>query len=49
MLFCYFSVCSSYKKFYVEIVKLKKIFKWNFYPEIFIDRCIKIFKTNLPR
>ena len=37
MLFCCFSICSSYKKFHEEIFKLKEIFRQNSYPEKFID------------
>ena len=47
MLFCCFSICSSYVKFHKEIVKLKEIFKQNSYPEKFIDRCIKNFLNKL--
>ena len=36
-----FSICSSYEKFYEEIVLLKDIFKKNEYPQFFIDKCIK--------
>ena len=43
MLFCYFSICSSYEKFHKEIVKLQETFKQNSYQEKFID-VLKIFK-----
>ena len=36
-----FSKCSSYEKFYEEIVLLKEVFKKNEYPQFFIDKCIK--------
>ena len=47
MLFRCFSICSSYEKFHEETVKLEEIFKRNFYPENFIDRCIKNFLNKL--
>ena len=46
MLFRCLSICSSYRKFHEEIVKLKEIFKRNSYPDKFRDRCVKIFLTN---
>ena len=51
MLFGCFSICFSYEKFHEEIVRLKKIFKRNSYPEKFIDRCIKKFlnKPHVPK
>ena len=51
MIFCCFSICSSYEKFHEEIVKFKEIFKRNSYPEKFIDRCIKRFlnKRHVPK
>ena len=51
MLFCCFSICSSYEKFREEIVKLKETLKRNSCPEKFIDRCIKKFlnKRYLPK
>ena len=39
IIFCCFPICSFYKKFDKETVKLKKIFKRNPYPEKTIDRC----------
>ena len=47
MLFRCFSIYSSYENFHEETVKLKEIFKRNFYPEKFIDRCIKKFLNKL--
>ena len=47
MLFRCFSIRSSYEKFHEEIVKLKEIFKRKFYPEKFMDKCIKTFLNKL--
>ena len=47
MLFLCISICCSYGKLHEEIAKLKEIFTWNSYPEIFIDRCIKNFLNEL--
>ena len=43
ILFRSFSICSSYKKFREEIVRLKEIFKRNSYPEEIQDRRMKNF------
>ena len=47
LLFRSFSICSSFKKFHLEIEKLKSIFKNNSYPVNFIDICIKSFLDKL--
>ena len=47
MLFRCFSIRSSYEKFHEETVKLKEIFKRKFYPEKFMDKCIKNFLNKL--
>ena len=42
-----FSICSSYEKFYKEIMLLKDIFKKNEYPEFFIYKCLKKYLSKL--
>ena len=41
------SICSSYEKFYKEIILLKDVFKKNEYPEFFIDKCLKKYLSKL--
>ena len=43
LLFRYFSLCSNYKLFHLEIVELKKIFLKNGYSSKFIDACTRRF------
>ena len=43
----YFKICSSYHLFHSEILKLKKILLNNGYPEVFLDRCIRVFLDRL--
>ena len=43
----YFKICSSYHLFHSEILKLKKILLSNGYPEVFLDRCIRVFLDRL--
>ena len=38
-----FMICSSYRTLHFEILKLKQIFRSNWYPKNFIDRCIKMY------
>ena len=47
LLFRYFSICSTYQLFLLEIVEFKKIFLKNGYPTKFIDRCVKKFLERL--
>ena len=47
LLFRYFSICSSYKLFHLEIVELKKIFLKNGYPSKFIYKCIYKFMNKI--
>ena len=42
-----FSICSLYGKYHEEIVLLKDIFKKNEYPQLFIDKCIKKYLSQL--
>ena len=50
-LFRCFSICSSNEKFHEEIVKLEEIYKRNFHPEKFVERCIKklLNKLRVPK
>ena len=47
LLFRYFSICSTYALFHLEVVKFKEIFLRNGYPSWFIDRCIKKFLEKI--
>ena len=47
LLFRYFSICSSYVLFHLEVIEFKKIFLRNGYPSSFIDGCIKHFLDNI--
>jgi putative heme iron utilization protein len=47
LLFRYFSICSTYALFHLEVVKFKEIFLRNGYPPWFIDRCIKKFLEKI--
>ena len=41
LLFRYFSICSSYALFHLEVIEFKQIFLMNGYPSYLIDTCIK--------
>ena len=43
LLFRIFSFSVNWDKFHTEVKFMKKLFRKNFYPEHFIDKCIKIF------
>ena len=47
LLFRYFSICSNFQLFHLEIVKFKKIFLKNGYPSNFIDACIQKFLNKV--
>ena len=47
LLFRYFSICSSYALFHLEVIEFKKIFLKNCYPSKLIDRCIKTFLDKI--
>ena len=47
LLFRYFSICSNYFLFHLEVVKLKEIFQRNGYPLGFINACIKTFLNKM--
>ena len=47
LLFRYFSICSSYAQFHLEVVKFKEIFLRNGYPLGFINDCIKKFLEKI--
>ena len=47
LLFRYFSICSSYALFHLEVVKFKEIFLRNGYPSSFIDQCIRKFLDKI--
>ena len=50
ILYRYFSICSSFQIFHLEVVDFKKIFLRNGYPSKFIDNCIqKILKSKLQK
>ena len=49
ILFRYFSVCSSYWLFHLEVLEFKKIFLRNGYPPKFIERCIYKFLDKIFR
>ena len=59
LLYRYFSICSSYALFHLEVLQFKKIFLMNGYPSSFIDSCIRKFldkifikkdiKSNVPK
>ena len=46
LLFRYFSICSSYALFHLEVIEFKKILK-NCYPSKLIDTCIKTFLDKI--
>ena len=43
LLYRYFSICSSYVLFHLEVIEFKKIFLRNGYPSNLINTCIKTF------
>ena len=47
LLFRYFSICSSYARFHLEVIEFKKIFLKNCYPSKLIDTCIKTFLDKI--
>ena len=47
ILFRYFSICSSFQLFHLEIVEFKKIFAKNGYSSTFIDTCIQKFLNKI--
>ena len=47
LLFRYFSICSSYAQFHLEVVKFKEIFLRNGYPLGCINVCIKKFLEKI--
>ena len=47
ILFRYFSICSSYQLFHLEVVKFKEIFRKNGYPSSLIDTCLKNFLNKV--
>ena len=47
LLFRYFSICSSFQLFHLEVVEFKKIFLRNGYPSKIIDSCIQKFLNKL--
>ena len=47
LLYRYFSICSNFFLFHLEIVEFKKIFLRNGYNSIFIDVCIKKFLDKI--
>ena len=47
LLFRYFSICSSYALFHLEVIEFIKIFLKNCYPSKLIDRCIKTFLDKI--
>ena len=47
LLYRYFSICSNYALFHVEVLQFKKIFLRNGYPSNVIDLCIKKFLDKI--
>ena len=47
LLFRYFSICSNFSLFHLEVLEFKKIFLRNGYPLNFIDACIKKFLDKI--
>ena len=47
LLFRFYSICSNWKLFHLEINKLKSILLFNGYPQRFIDICVKKFLLKI--